>query len=118
MSVFKVSEDFLVTGQISADNMDAIAQMGVKSILCCRPDGEGMMQPSFKDIETAAAKVGITAKYLPVAPTAPQMADAQKMAELLAEIDGPVLGYCASGARAANLYNLCQSADLITRSAA
>ncbi len=117
MSVQQISENFSITGQITAANVEVIAQMGFKSIICCRPDGEGMMQPAFADIEAAAKTAGITAKYLPVPPTAPQLGDAQKMATILGEVEGPVLGYCASGARAANLWNLCQSANL-TKTAA
>ena len=117
MSVQQISENFSIAGQITAANVEIVAKMGFKSIICFRPDGEGMMQPKFAAIEAAAKIAGITAKYLPVPPTAPQMADAQKMAGMLDEIEGPVLGYCASGARAANLWNLCQSANL-TKSAA
>ena len=112
-----MSENFSAASQITAANVEAIVEMGFKSIICMRPDGEGMMQPKFAAIEAAAKIAGITTKYLPVPPTAPQMADAQKMAGMLDEMEGPVLGYCASGARAANLWNLCQSANL-TKTAA
>lgn len=118
MSVHKISENYSVTSQISPANMAQIAQMGFKSIICNRPDGEGMMQPSFSDIEKAALTAGLTARYLPVSPAPPRIGDAQNLTSLLAELDGPVLAYCASGARATNLWNMGESIRSSAQSAA
>ncbi|MCF6320365.1 MAG: TIGR01244 family sulfur transferase [Rhizobiaceae bacterium] len=106
MSVHKISENYYVTGQISPADIPAIAGMGIKSIICNRPDGEGTGQPAFHEIENAAHKAGIKAKHMPVAPGPVQPIDASNLSVALEELAGPVLAYCGSGARAVNLWKL------------
>lgn len=118
MSIQKISEDYSVTGQITPANMVQIAEMGFKSIICNRPDGEATTQPSFAEIEKAAIEAGLGAKYLPVPPAPPKIGDAQKLVDMLAELEAPVLAYCGSGARAANLWNMCKTISGTARSAA
>lgn len=118
MSVHKISETYSVTGQISPENLTQIADMGFKSVICNRPDGEGMMQPSFGEIEVAAKTVGITAKYMPVTPGPANLSDAQNLQAMLETLEGPVLAYCASGARAVNLWNMCEQTRNANQSAA
>ncbi len=118
MSIHKISEDYSVTGQISPEHLAQIAQMGFKSVICNRPDGEGMMQPAFNDIAAAATAVGIKAEYMPVIPGPPNMGDAVNLQAKLETLEAPVLAYCASGARAANLWNLCEQIKASKQTAA
>jgi sulfide:quinone oxidoreductase len=104
MSVHKLAENYFVTGQISASNLQAIKEMGFKAIICNRPDGEGFMQPSFEKLSLAAAEHGLAMKYLPVRHGPIQPSEVQNLGQALEELEGPVLAYCASGARSANLW--------------
>ena len=39
---------------------------GIKTIICNRPDGEGVDQPNIIEIQEAAIRQGIQLEYLPV----------------------------------------------------
>lgn len=39
----KLDEELSVTGQISIDDLAEIAEIGFKSIICSRPDFEGVL---------------------------------------------------------------------------
>ena len=59
-----LSETLSVTGQISPDDLQAIAAAGFKSLVCNRPDGESPGQFSSQDIATAANAAGLKLAYL------------------------------------------------------
>ena len=61
-----VDTSFLVSQQITQDDLEALAASGIRSIICSRPDREDIGQPSFHDLELAAKKAGIEAAYLPI----------------------------------------------------
>ncbi len=112
MSVYKVSDNFFVAAQVTTEDMAAIAEMGFKSIICNRPDHEGSSQPTFSEIEAAALRAGIQARHVPVPPTPPTLDAAKDQAAAIAALEGPILAYCASGNRAANLWTMCENNNL------
>jgi len=110
MSVQSLSPSFAVAGQISVDEVAAIAQAGFKSIICNRPDGEGgPAQPSFAAIEQAARQAGLQVGFLPVVPGQISPDQVQAMARLLLELPAPVLAYCRSGARSTSLWQMTRA---------
>lgn len=110
MSVQVLSPDFAVAGQISADEVAALAQAGFKSIICNRPDAEaGPAQPAFAQIEEAARAAGLQAHFLPVTPGQISPDQVQAMARLLAQLPVPVLAYCRSGARSTSLWQMARA---------
>jgi sulfide:quinone oxidoreductase len=110
MSVQSLSADFAVTGQITAEDVPAIARAGFKSIICNRPDGEaGPSQPTFASIAQAAEAAGLKAQYLPTISGQITSDNGAAMARLLAELPAPVLAYCRSGARSTSLWQLARS---------
>lgn len=110
MSVQSLSPHFAVAGQISVDEVPAIAQAGFKSIICNRPDGEGGPgQPTFASIERAARQAGLPARFLPVAPGQISPDQVRAMARLLLELPAPVLAYCRSGARSTSLWQMTRA---------
>ena len=60
------------------------------------------------DIEKAALAVGLYFAYLPVISGQITRDQVLEMAALLEELPKPVLAYCRSGARSANLFHLTQ----------
>jgi sulfide:quinone oxidoreductase len=54
-----------------------IADQGFRAIICNRPDGEGMDQPTFEEIEAAARPSGLEARYLPITAGKVQDEDAE-----------------------------------------
>ena len=108
MQVQPLSPEFAVTGQITPEQVPAIAAAGFKSIVCNRPDAEGPDQPAFAEVARAAEQAGLQARHLPVVPGQATEAHGQAMAQLLRELPAPVLAYCRSGARSTGLWQLAQ----------
>ncbi|WP_300291858.1 bifunctional protein tyrosine phosphatase family protein/NAD(P)/FAD-dependent oxidoreductase [Nitrosomonas sp.] len=102
----KLDENIAVSGQISVNDVAAIAAAGYKSIICNRPDGEGgKNQPPSTELENAARAAGLQFAYLPV--EVGQVSDEKSTAfhQLMATLPGPVLAFCNSGNRARALYS-------------
>ncbi|MEC9310260.1 MAG: sulfur transferase domain-containing protein, partial [Pseudomonadota bacterium] len=55
-----------VSPQITIADLPAIRDAGYRAIICNRPDGEGADQPTFDEIQAAAEKLGLEARYLPI----------------------------------------------------
>ena len=99
----QVNENLSVTGQISPEAVAALAGAGFRSIICNRPDGEAMGQPTAAEIEAAAAQAGLGFRFIPVSggQILPESVDA--FADAMQELPGPVLAYCAAGVRSSVL---------------
>lgn len=103
MAIRKVDDNFAQCPQIQPDDVRLIAEAGYKGIVCARPDNEDPGQPLFADIAAVAERFGIKAFHIPVTG---QLTEGQRIRfeQARAETDGPILGYCRSGARAGSLY--------------
>jgi sulfide:quinone oxidoreductase len=108
MSIRSIDPSFHVTGQISPSQLQEIAGLGYKTVVCMRPDNEGFRQPSFDVIANAAQAAGLEAHYLPVVPGSLSSEQAQKLKTILGKQAGPILAYCASGQRCAHLYDMAK----------
>jgi uncharacterized protein (TIGR01244 family) len=107
----RLTDDFAVAGQLSVDDIPAIAAQGLKTLINNRPDGEGGgAQPPGASIEQAARAAGLGYIYLPVVSGALTAAQAVALKQALAKAPAPVLAFCRSGARSANLYMMAQTA--------
>lgn len=107
MNATQLSERFSAAGQITAEDLSAIAEQGFKSIINNRPDGEGGPdQTNSDDLAVAAAELGLIYLYIPVISgslTQQNVSDFQQACEGLA---GPTLLFCRTGARSTMLWNL------------
>ena len=61
-----ITDDFYVSGQLTADDITNAAEQGVTLIINNRPDGEAPGQPLSQELEAAAEQAGIHFAYLPV----------------------------------------------------
>lgn len=103
MQTRPVDNHFHACGQISPADFKTLAAKGFKSAIQCRPDGEGgPSQPTSDELRQAAADAGMSFAYIPVGGGHPDGRSA--MAEALAKLPKPIVGFCLSGMRAANLY--------------
>lgn len=109
MELKKITDKVTVSSQVIADDMDAIKAEGIRAIICNRPDGEGVDQPSFDEIEAAAKAVGIEARYVPVQTGMVKDDDVTAFGEALKDIQRPVLAYCRTGTRSATLWSFHES---------
>ncbi|WP_298985804.1 bifunctional protein tyrosine phosphatase family protein/NAD(P)/FAD-dependent oxidoreductase [uncultured Roseibium sp.] len=107
-----INERISVAPQIRPQDLADIAQQGFRSVICNRPDGEGADQPVFEEIEAAAKKLGLEARYLPIVAGKVQDEDADDFSKLMEELPKPVLAYCRTGTRSATLWSLSQADTL------
>ncbi len=112
MKLANLAKGVLVADQILPEDLKDLTALGIKTIFCHRPDGEGADQPNFAEIAQAAKKLKIKMHYLPVVSGKISDADVTAFSELFKEAKQPVLGYCRSGMRAATLWALSQGASL------
>jgi sulfide:quinone oxidoreductase len=108
MQTKSINNNLSVTGQIASTDLKEIATAGFKSIICNRPDGEGGDQPTFAEISAAAKKAGLQASYIPVVSGKVTEADAAAFGAAMAELPGPVLAFCRSGARSTMMWEMSQ----------
>ena len=108
----KLADDLYVSGQITIDDIQKLASNGVRSIICNRPDHEGVDQPRFDEITIAATALGIETHYLPIIPGQLSDADIVNFGAALINLPGPTLAFCKSGARAVMLWSFSQSQSM------
>ncbi|MDT8363802.1 MAG: TIGR01244 family sulfur transferase [Nitrosomonas sp.] len=114
----KLNESFAASGQISPEDIPAIAAAGYQSIICNRPDGEGgETQPTSDALKAAAEAAGLQFAYLPVA--IGQVTDEKREAfhQMLKTLPEPVFAFCGSGNRSKALY-LASEQKNVTESSA
>ncbi|MGI1661632.1 TIGR01244 family sulfur transferase [Palleronia sp. KMU-117] len=104
-----ISTQLSVSPQISIDEVKALADLGYRSIICNRPDGEGADQPTFEEIEAAATAAGLQARYIPIVAGTVSDEDAELFARAMDELPKPALAYCRTGTRSATLWSLSQA---------
>ena len=105
-----LTDDFAVAGQLHPEQVSAIAAAGFSAIICNRPDGEAPDEPQFDAISAAAKQAGLEVRYIPVSNQVgltPENIEQTRVA--MAELPGPILAYCRSGARSAKLYEVAAS---------
>jgi uncharacterized protein (TIGR01244 family) len=100
-----VAPDVCVAPQLTPEAMAEVARAGFRSVVNNRPDFEhGPGQPTSAEIEAAARAAGLEYRFLPVASGFQTPDQIAAFAQLLAELPRPILAFCRSGSRSANLF--------------
>ena len=109
MDIKKIDDTFYVNAQIFIEDIDAIKQQGIRSIICHRPDGEGSDQPGHIEIEKKAREADIEFAYIPIEQGMVQDADVQKFQQAFDALPKPILAYCRSGTRVVTAWTLAKA---------
>jgi uncharacterized protein (TIGR01244 family) len=100
-----VAPDVCVAPQLTPEAMAEAARAGFRSVVNNRPDFEyGPDQPTNADIEAAARAAGLEYRFLPVGPSFQTPEQIAAFAALLESLPRPILAFCRSGNRSANLF--------------
>lgn len=94
-----------VAPQIAAQDCALAAAKGFAAIVNNRPDGEVPGQPDADTIRAAAEAAGLRYADIPIDHSGFAMPQVEAMAAVLAA-GGPVLAFCRSGTRSANIWAL------------
>lgn len=123
MDLRTITDNFIASPQIAAEDVPAIAAQGITTIINNRPDDEAPGQPSGAEIEQAARDCGLSYVAIPVTHAGFSMPQVEAMAAALGDADGKVLAFCRSGTRSTLLWAMAEAKRgtdpaLIARSAA
>ena len=108
VQIQQVSDTFSVSPQLSVADVQTLAEQGIKSLICNRPDGEGADQVNVTEIETAAADAGMETVYLPVVSGNFEAGDIDAFRTAVDRLPSPIHAYCRTGTRSITLWALYQ----------
>jgi uncharacterized protein (TIGR01244 family) len=105
IAVRQIAPDVCVAGQLTPEAMAEAAKAGFRSVVNNRPDFEyGPNQPTNEAIAAAAAAAGLSYHFLPVDPGFQTPEQIATFSKLLEELPKPMLVFCRTGNRSANLF--------------
>jgi uncharacterized protein (TIGR01244 family) len=104
MNIAKLTASLAVSAQITLDDVVQIAAAGYTVLINNRPDGEESTQPLSASIEAAAEAVGMEYHHMPITAISFPGPDLDAMSDLFDDPLRPVLAFCRSGTRCANLW--------------
>ena len=104
----RLTETVSVAGQITPADLASAAADGFVAVVNNRPDGEEAGQPLGETMRAAAQAAGLRYTEIPVDHSGFAMPQVEAMAAVL-EGGGPVLAWCRSGTRSANLWALAEA---------
>jgi uncharacterized protein (TIGR01244 family) len=110
MNITMLTDQIAVTGQIQVEDVAEIAAAGYLTLINNRPDGEEVGQTATAEIAAAAEAAGLAYHYLPITAMDFPGPDAGVVQQLFDQSIGPVLAYCRTGTRCANLWVASRSA--------
>lgn len=112
MQLKQVNQEFYVADQISQPDVAELANKGIKTIICNRPDGEGVDQPNIIEIQEVASTHGIQVEYLPVVSGRVTDEQAEEFKSVYQAAQKPILAFCRTGTRSITLWGLSQVSGL------
>ena len=109
MTIHRLSEKLYISPQISPADAAEAAKLGIRSVICNRPDGEEPGQPTAQQAAAWLADADIQSfHHQPI--VAPQAGadDARHFTAQLEAAEGAVLAYCRTGTLSALLWAIGQ----------
>ncbi len=102
----QITATYFVSPQIEVDDLPTIAAAGIKTVICNRPDEEVPPSHQAAALKAAVEAAGLKFVLMPVTHTTmtSDLVAAQHAA--IADNEGPVLAYCASGTRSSIVWAL------------
>lgn len=109
MTLRQITDRYHVSPQISVEDIPSLAAAGVRLVICNRPDAEVPPSHQAKAIGAALDAAGIDFAVLPLTHQTMTPENIARQAELIANAEGAVLAYCASGTRSSVVWALGQA---------
>lgn len=109
MDLRPLDETTSAAPMIDPSDMAALAQDGVTTVICNRPDTEVPPSHQAAAMQAAAEAAGLTFVFNPIAGMALTMDAVEEQADAIDGADGKVVAYCASGTRSTILWALSRA---------
>ncbi|STZ76782.1 TIGR01244 family sulfur transferase [Bergeriella denitrificans] len=105
MAILKISENLYISPQLHESDAQQAAALGIRSVVCNRPDGEEEGQPAVAEVQAWLAQAGIAEfHHQPVVAPSITAEDVARFQALTAQAAQPVLAYCRTGTRCSLLW--------------
>ena len=114
MNIRSLTPNVAVSDQLVPADIAELKAQGFKAIVCNRPDGEADGQPAWSAIEGVARAAGLETAYIPVVPGQVSDEQALEFREVVTGLPKPVVAFCRTGTRAAQLWALAARDRLST----
>tara|TARA_R110000823_G_scaffold132777_5_gene261216 strand:+ start:13939 stop:14355 length:417 start_codon:yes stop_codon:yes gene_type:complete len=104
MNIIQLSDSLAVAAQIAPEEVAVVAARGYRVLVNNRPDGEEGAQPSASELAELAKAAGMEYHHMPVTHMDFPGEDFAAFSALVDDPEKPVLAFCRSGTRCANLW--------------
>ncbi|MEG3181608.1 TIGR01244 family sulfur transferase [Sphingomonas sp. LT1P40] len=108
-NIRRINDQISVAPQIDPADVTELARAGFVAIVNNRPDDEESGQPEGEAVRAVAETLGLSYHAIPVTHAGFAATQVEAMRNALDAADGPVLAYCRSGTRSANLWALAEA---------
>jgi sulfide:quinone oxidoreductase len=105
----RIADGLAVAPQVMPQDMADIAAAGFAGVINNRPDAEAPDQPSSLELEAEARRHGLAYWHVPVVPGEMGEREVRAFMAALGNACGPVLAFCRTGNRSANLWKAAQA---------
>ena len=109
MMLNKIIEDYVVSDQITEEDIEQLKEAGFKTIFCNRPDNEEQNQVTVKSIQDKAVKSGLNFIHQPVIGGQITQNDIDEFSDHYDDAEKPIFAYCRTGTRSSMLWALSES---------
>ena len=106
MHISTLNHEFVISGQLTVEDLGELQAHGIKTVFCHRLDAEEPGQPTEAELRDAAEALGIAFHSLPFAPDKLLPHTVAEFRRIYAAASKPVLGFCRSGKRAETIWRL------------
>ena len=109
MMLNKIIDDYVVSDQISEEDVEKLKNAGFKTIFCNRPDNEEENQITVKSIQDKVIKSGLNFVHQPVIGGQISQDYIDQFSDYYDEAEKPIFAYCRTGTRSSMLWALSES---------
>ena len=109
MMLNKIINDYVVSDQITEEDIEQLKEAGFKTIFCNRPDNEEQNQVTVKSIQDKAVKSGLNFIHQPVIGGQISQNDIDEFSDYYDAAEKPIFAYCRTGTRSSMLWALSES---------
>ncbi|MDG4648035.1 TIGR01244 family sulfur transferase [Roseibacterium sp. SDUM158017] len=112
MDLRPIADGYSVAPQLEPADMKALADAGVATVICNRPDTENPPALQAAAMQEAAEAAGLAFVFNPVTGGMLTEANVEEQSEAIEGSEGPVVAYCASGNRSTIVWALGMAGEM------
>lgn len=116
MNILQLDEHLTISEQITEEDVKILADLGIKTLICNRPDNEEPNQISCEQIKSAAENLGVRFVHIPVLGREIPMAALNEFINCIESTDEKIHAYCRTGTRCSIFWGLSQARTLTAES--